>query len=115
MLLVMDMNNYSLGELIKSLRVSNRLTQEKLAFKAEITSAYLGQIERNEKNPTINCIKKICDAVDISLCDFFACLQNDRQTDVITLQIDKNISEMTYAQKEKLLEIIENINDFKKL
>ena len=39
---------------------------------AEITTAYLGQIERNEKNPTVAVVEKICGALGIGLAEFFS-------------------------------------------
>ena len=64
-------NNFNTGERVRELRVKYGLSQEQLALHAEITTTYLGLIERNLKNPTIKIIEQICNALNISLADFF--------------------------------------------
>lgn len=64
-------HNFSVGQRIRELRKQNYLSQEQLALAAEITTAYLGQIERNEKNPTVAVVEKICGALGIGLAEFF--------------------------------------------
>ncbi|WP_173432383.1 helix-turn-helix domain-containing protein [Sharpea azabuensis] len=44
--------NYNLGGRVKTLRENRGWSQEKLATKVGVTTAYLGDIERNTKNPT---------------------------------------------------------------
>lgn len=65
-------DNYSIGDRVKELRTQNKLSQEQLALRAEITTAYLGQIERGEKNPTVVTVERICNALGISLSAFSA-------------------------------------------
>ena len=48
-------NNFSIGNRIRELRLRNHLSQEQLAFAADITTVYLGQLERNEKKPDCFC------------------------------------------------------------
>ena len=44
--------SYNIGLRLRNLRKTARLSQEQTALAANITPAYLGQIERNEKtNP----------------------------------------------------------------
>lgn len=47
------------------------MSQEELAFKAGISPAHLGQIERALKNPTIDTIAKIAAALDIPIAALF--------------------------------------------
>lgn len=65
-------HNFSVGQRIRELRKQNYLSQEQLALATEITTAYLGQIERNEKNPTVAVVEKICGALGIGLAEFFS-------------------------------------------
>jgi len=41
-----------IGQQIRTLRLKKGLSQEKLAFKADIGISYIGAIERGEKNVT---------------------------------------------------------------
>mgnify|MGYP002761080114 FL=1 len=52
------------GEYIRSLREEAGLTLETVAQKINIDTSLLGQIERNERNPTKNLIKKLSNFFD---------------------------------------------------
>lgn len=63
----MDNVTKLLGKRIRSIRISLGINQEELAFKAGISAAHLGQIERGLKSPTITTIDKIAKALNITL------------------------------------------------
>ncbi|WP_414732289.1 helix-turn-helix domain-containing protein [Acetobacterium carbinolicum] len=56
-----------LGKRIRNYRLKMGFSQEQLAEKAHCHPTYIGQIERGEKNPTIESIEKITRALGISL------------------------------------------------
>lgn len=60
-----------INERLKYYRKLNNLSQEELAEKANINEKYYGRIEREESIPTINVLRKICKALNISLIEFF--------------------------------------------
>lgn len=60
-----------LGHRIRQLRNEQHMSQEELAFKAGISPAHLGQIERALKNPTIDTVSKIAAALDIPVTALF--------------------------------------------
>jgi transcriptional regulator with XRE-family HTH domain len=43
------------------------MTQEQLAFEAEIDLTYLGGIERGKRNPSLLVMARIADALSVSL------------------------------------------------
>ncbi len=47
------------------------LSQEALAARAGVHRTYIGMIERAEKNITLENIEKICNALGLSIGDFF--------------------------------------------
>ena len=59
------------GNTIKKYRISKGLSQEQLAFKADLHRTYIGMIERAEKNITLINIQKLSVALEISLSDLF--------------------------------------------
>lgn len=68
----MDMKtNFNIGQRIHELRINSGLSQEKLALRANITTTYMGLLERNLKNPTVKVIEQICNQLNISLSEFF--------------------------------------------
>lgn len=52
------------------------VTQEKLAFDAHLNRAYVGYIERGERNFSIETTYRISKALKIPLCKFF-CLKKE--------------------------------------
>lgn len=59
------------GQKVRDLRKQNDLSQEQLAFKADLHRTYIGMIERAEKNITLLNIGKIAKALKIDIRDLF--------------------------------------------
>ena len=59
------------GERIKVLRKAQGISQEELAFRANLHRTYIGMIERAEKNITLLNIKKIANALNVSIYELF--------------------------------------------
>jgi len=57
------------GNRIRDIRMQRGLSQEQLAFKANLHRTYIGMIERAEKNITLENICKIAKALDIKIAD----------------------------------------------
>ena len=57
------------GERVCDLRKERGLSQEQLAFKADLHRTYIGMIERAEKNITLINIEKIATALEINFND----------------------------------------------
>jgi transcriptional regulator, XRE family len=60
-----------IGLRVKELRTELRLSQEKLALKAEIDRTYLAGVEKGKRNPSVKNLEKIIYALDISFSEFF--------------------------------------------
>lgn len=54
------------GQAVRIVRSKLGVSQEGLAYKAEIQRSYMGEIERGEKNPSLAIILRIAMALDIS-------------------------------------------------
>lgn len=55
------------GERVREIRKQKGLSQEQLAFKADLHRTYIGMIERAEKNVTLINIEKIANALEVKL------------------------------------------------
>ena len=55
------------GKNVRRFRLQRKLTQEKLAFEAEIDLTYVGGIERGKKNPSLLVMARIADALAVPL------------------------------------------------
>lgn len=67
----MDDFRYRLGQRLKSYRLHKGLSQEKLAELADCHPTYVGQLERGEKNATIESVLKLSRALGVSLSELF--------------------------------------------
>jgi transcriptional regulator with XRE-family HTH domain len=56
-----------LGKNVRRLRQQRAMTQEQLAFDAEIDLTYLGGIERGKRNPSLLVMVRIAEALSVSL------------------------------------------------
>lgn len=56
-----------LGKRIREERLKLNLTQEKLAEDVELTTAYIGQIERGERNLTLENLIKVANRLGVSV------------------------------------------------
>lgn len=57
---------------LRRLRVERGISQEKLAADAGVDRAYLGGLERQTENPTVDLLDKIADALTLSVSELFA-------------------------------------------
>ena len=107
------MSNYNIGSRIKTLRLESGLSQEQLALKAEITTVYLGQIERNEKNPTIKLVEKISNAFGLSLSELFADNDDKAEQDKLLNSITFELKNLPEEEKAEMLKLVRQIMKFK--
>jgi transcriptional regulator with XRE-family HTH domain len=56
-----------LAELLKQLREDREITQEQLAFEAGITASALSRIERGINNPGWTTVRRLAEALDVTL------------------------------------------------
>ena len=62
----------NVGLKIKTLRDASGFTKGKLATLSDVSATYIGQLEAESKQPTVEILSRICDALGITLSDFFA-------------------------------------------
>jgi transcriptional regulator with XRE-family HTH domain len=56
---------------LRRVRVRRGLSQEKLAYDAEVDRSYVGGLERLEENPTVDVLDRLAKTLDISIAEFF--------------------------------------------
>ena len=59
------------GERIRKIRKEEGLSLELFALRCDMNAAYVGHIERDVQNPTLNTLERICKGLDISVEDLF--------------------------------------------
>jgi len=106
------MDYVKLGEKIKRERVHNRLTQEMLAEMAEITSSYVGQIERGERKVTLSKLVRIANVLNVSV-DYLLSDTIDMIEDDLEIEVKNAMNNMAEKDKKMVIDIIKIINDYK--
>ncbi len=100
------MDNFSLGKRLKEARTKRKLTQEQLAELADISTIFLGEIERGEKLPSITVFIRLVQSLDVSADSLLrddlpsgkSCVNNE-----VTSMLDK----LTPKQRATAVEILE--------
>lgn len=59
------------GKKICSLRINSEITQEELAFRANISPSYMSAIERGITDTTISTAKRLAKALRVNIIDLF--------------------------------------------
>ncbi|MBP3620615.1 MAG: helix-turn-helix transcriptional regulator [Lachnospiraceae bacterium] len=95
------------GKRIKELREQKGYTLNKLANMAGVSQSYLRDVELENKNPTITFLSYICDALGISLKDFF---DEELGNAISTDPVIQSIYKLTPEQKEALILFLNTIH-----
>lgn len=56
---------------LRRIRVRREVSQERLAFDAGVDRAYVGKLERQTENPTIDLLERLAKTLAVPLADFF--------------------------------------------
>ena len=60
-----------IGLRIKELRTEKNLTQEAIAFKAEVDRTFMNHVENGRRNVSIESLEKIISGLDTNIKEFF--------------------------------------------
>ena len=101
-----------IGQRIRIYRLGLHLSQEELAEKCGLHPTYIGQLERGEKNATLESLDKVAKGLNVPLCRLVENTDEADNTDYPMQAYKMLISESTDDQK-KLLDILRNIINYK--
>ena len=92
------------------------MSQEQLAHNANITPAYLGQVERNEKKVTVHTLDKVCNALNVSLAEFFCpAHKTDTSIDEVSNQILHQLHNRSEQEKQAILKMVKLVFQIKEM
>ncbi len=60
-----------IGNRIKKIRTEKNLTQEQLAWEADVDRTYMNHVENGRKNISVRSLEKIIKALGFSFAEFF--------------------------------------------
>ena len=102
-----------IGQRIRNYRTQQKLSQEKLAELCGCHPTYSGQVERGEKNATLESIEKIASALNIPLAQLFEKLGDGEISDSIPLKCYEFLSAKTKAEQEHLYRLLVEMDKYK--
>ena len=104
----------AVGQRIRNYRTQKGLSQEKLAELSGCHPTYIGQLERGEKNATLESIERITVALGITLSKLFEKLggQEDDTKD-IPLACYEFLSAKSTEEQEQLYKILLEMDKYK--
>lgn len=97
----------NIGKQITGFRLQKGYSVNKLANMSGISQSYLRDVELGNKNPTVEILSYICDALNISLADFFNeyCSQQ-----VSSDSLMQEIYRLSPGQRKSLAEFLHSMN-----
>ena len=103
---------YTVGARIREFRVMKKMSQEALAFDSDIHPAYLSQVERGEKCPTVETIYKICKGLKVPMSELMSFSMSPEPTSEEAMQRIKTALGKVPADKAvKIAQIVEEMVD----
>ena len=101
------------GQRIRNNRTKLGLSQEDLAEFAGCHYTYIGQLERGEKNATIETIERISKALDLPLSKLFEKLGGSKEEKDIALECYDFISSKSRYEQEQIYKILLEMDKYK--
>ena len=102
-----------IGQRIRNYRTQQKLSQEKLAELSGCHPTYIGQVERGEKNATLESIEKIASALNIPLAQLFEKLGEGEHSDSIPLKCYEFLSAKSKSEQEHLYRLLVEMDKYK--
>ena len=97
-----------LGKRIREERLKAHLTQEQLAEYSDISLSYMGQIERGERNVTLETLLRICNCLKVSV-DFLLKDSYKADEDNTVNQFKQLISNKSFDEKQMAIDVLKTI------
>jgi len=101
-----------IGQRIRNYRTQKGLSQEKLAELAGCHPTYIGQLERGEKNATLESVEKIASAMDISLSELFDKLGKSGSNNIAAKCYDL-VASKSEAEQKQLYKMLQEMDKYK--
>lgn len=99
------MDHVALGKRIREERLKLRLTQEKLAEDVDVSSSYIGQVERGEKSVTLDTLVRITRRLSVTV-DYLLKDSIDIDNDTYIDQIKQLLHGRNAKQKQMALDVL---------
>jgi len=104
-----------IGERMRAYRAKAGMSQETLAERAGLHSTYIGQLERGEKNATIESLEKIARVLNVSFEALFSHIVSGTAENGAAEQCYSLIATQSEKEQRAMLDLIQKAIDYKNL
>lgn len=101
------------GQRLRQRRRELGYSQETTAEKADLHPTYIGQVERGEKNATIESLERICLALDLPMEDLFSEIVATDSRYLVAQKCYDLILNQPPSDQKKLYSLLESIISYK--
>ena len=101
-----------IGQRIRNYQTQKGLSQEKLAELAGCHPTYIGQLERGEKNATLESVEKIASAMGVSLSQLFDKLGRSGKDSIASKCYDL-VASKTEAEQAQLYKMLLEMDKYR--
>lgn len=103
-----------IGQRIRNYRTQLKFSQEQLAEKASLHPKYIGQLERGEKNATIETLFKVSGALGVPMSKLFEKIEGDSDEGRnIPLECYELIASKSKGEQELLYKMLVEMDRYK--
>lgn len=103
-----SVNEIMIGHRIREERLRLNLTQEVLAEDVELTTAYIGQVERGERNLTLENLIKVANRLGVTV-DYLLSDSLNADTDTTIIQLSQLLNGRSLNEKELAVSLIKTL------
>lgn len=102
-----------IGQRIRSYRLQNGLNQEELAEKCGLHPTYIGQVERGEKNATLESVSKITNGLSLPLSKLFENMGSEAGIENYPAEAYDLMLSLPTDEQKKMIKIMQMIIQMK--
>ncbi|MCC3378454.1 helix-turn-helix domain-containing protein [Paenibacillus farraposensis] len=100
----------SVGERIRTIRKAKGLTQQQLAELSGLDDAYIGSVERGERNFSIDTLEKVLTALNVSISELMFSKEHVTKDETIRQEAIDEFVALTSGLNEKQIGILRRVS-----
>jgi len=104
-----------IGDRLRAYRTRTGLSQEEVAEKAGVHPTYVGQLERGEKNATLESVEKVARALNLPFEVLFEAIIEGDADNAVARECYELITTRPAKEQQAILDMIKKAIDFKKI
>lgn len=105
---VYQINYQEIGKRIRTERKKQHITQERLAELADISTSFMGHIERGSRVLSIETLIGLANALNLSI-EYIVCGEYNYQPTMLPAEIEKALGQMSDRQRRVFLSIMQTL------